>query len=82
MKVNDDGAATQQGIRNHHNDSELRSYMHKRQLSNPELFRWNSVENEGRVAVDYGELDGIMPTAPPGDIELRHSREAQSRYQI
>ena len=80
MKVNDDGTATQRNIRHHHNDADLRSYMHKRQLSNPELFRWNSVDNEGRVAVDYGDLDDIVPTAPPGDIELR--QQGERRYRL
>lgn len=53
MKANDDGTVDRREyIRNHHTDEDLKSYMYQRQTSNPDLFRWDGVANDGRVAID------------------------------
>lgn len=74
MKVNDDGIFREEPIRRHHNDKDLKAYMQKRQKSNPELFRWNSVDNERRIAVDFGEqqLSGSHRRRQGAEIELHN----------
>lgn len=65
MKFTDDGTYQEEAIRNHYNDPEFKTFMHKRQQSNPDLLRWNGLENERRVGIDY------YPEEVSGNIEFR-----------
>jgi hypothetical protein len=85
MKANDDGQSNHVDyiVRHHHTDDKLKAYMYKRQNSNPDLFRWDGVDHENRVAIDPNDYDGgqgsdggirqgaeieLMPSAPLGTI--------------
>lgn len=73
MKANDDGSARGASIRQHYADLELKTYMYRRQNSNPELFRWSTMDDERQLAVDpnyrYEEVGDHG-----AEIELREAR--------
>ena len=77
MKSNDTGAVRRELIKNHHCDKDLQAYMHKRQQSNPGLYRWDSMENESRVAVEISENAEIELRATSSVSGSRGNKYAQ-----